>query len=101
MATTGGIPALMEKATMTQERAMFEAADRSIPPLMMIRVIPKAPSATITDWVATLLKLATRRNLSCTSGIKENIARTRINPKNGASQLMRYFRRVFSFTNEN
>ena len=95
-AKTGGIPAFMAKATITPESAMFDAAERSIPPLMMIKVIPNAPRATITDCVATLLKFEIRRNLSCTSGIRENMTRTSKSPKNGAIQLIKCCILVFS-----
>src|SRR5512137_2435972 len=53
-ATSGAAPALTAYAAMTLDRAMLEAAERSMPPLMMINVMPSAPRATMTDWVATL-----------------------------------------------
>ena len=47
-ASEGGMPALMPSAVTTPVRAIVEPTARSIPPLMMISVMPIAPMATIT-----------------------------------------------------
>ena len=71
------------KATTTLERAMEEPTERSMPPVMMMKVIPKAQRPTITDWVRMLRKFPPLRKLSLTSGTREKRRIMRINPRKG------------------
>ena len=58
-ATTAAVenPCLIRRAPTTLVRAMLEPTDRSMPPLTMMRVMPRAPTATITVWMKMILKL--------------------------------------------
>ena len=53
----GPMPARSITAVITDASAMTEPTDRSMPPLTITRVIPVAPSPTMTVWVATVFKL--------------------------------------------
>ena len=62
---------------------MLEPTERSMPPLTMIIVMPRAPIATMTVWVKIVLKLwYVRKNSRVSAGI-ENNAITTIRPRNG------------------
>ena len=60
-ASDGGQPAPIASAATTPVSAIVAPTDRSIPPLMMMSVIPIAPSATITVWVRTIRRLKGER----------------------------------------
>jgi len=50
-------PASRPSAVATVARAMTDPTLRSIPPEMMMSVMPMAPRATITVWLATVFRL--------------------------------------------
>ena len=56
-ATAAGWPCWISWAPTTLASAMTEPTERSMPPLTMISVIPKAPMPTMTVWVRMILKL--------------------------------------------
>ena len=57
-------PIIMTVAAITPVSATSDPTDRSIPPVMMIKVIPKAISASKEICLATRMKLAGVRNVS-------------------------------------
>jgi hypothetical protein len=59
-----------------------------MPPLMMTKVMPSAPRATMTDCVATLLRLPGSKNRSWTWGSREKMRMTRIRPMKGPRKLI-------------
>ena len=61
-ATEGGKPALIASAVTTPVKAIVDPTARSIPPLMMIIVMPIAPIATITVCERTMRRLFGERN---------------------------------------
>ena len=60
-ATLGGQECLSARAVTTLVKAMFDPTERSIPPLMMIRVMPIAPSATIMVCESTMRRFEMER----------------------------------------
>ena len=56
-AVRGATPASSKRAITTVESAITEPALRSMPPEMMISVIPSAPAVTMTLWVRTVTRL--------------------------------------------
>src|SRR2546426_506641 len=63
-ATLGGQECLSARAVTTLVKAMFDPTERSIPPLMMIRVMPIAPSATIMVCESTMRRFEMERDFS-------------------------------------
>ncbi len=60
-ASSGGQPSRNVTAVTTLVSAMTEPTDRSMPPLMMMRVMPSAPMATMTVWARTTRRFVAER----------------------------------------
>jgi hypothetical protein len=93
-AIDGGSPALTASAVTTPVKAIVDPTARSIPPLMMINVIPIAPIATITVCERTMRRLLgeSRRDGVSTSSEKTPITSTK--PSTGPSRFSHRFTRV-------
>ena len=57
IANTGSVPVTMRLAITALERARMEPTDKSIPPVKMTKVIPKAMIALMDTWRNKLRKL--------------------------------------------
>src|SRR6266496_2080083 len=92
-------PALMPSAVITPVRAMVDPTERSIPPLMMIRVIPIAPIATITVCARTVRRFLGARYRSGAWVRIEKMATTNTRPSSGPSRFSHVWRKVEPDTN--
>ena len=89
----GGISRMRSVAATTLVKATTEPALRSMPPLMMIRVIPSAPVATIAVCVKIILALPPVKNTGRSSALSEKSPMTRTRPKSGPKALRKVFQR--------
>ncbi len=64
IAAAGGSPACKAIAVVTPDRAMTEPTLKSIPPLIMTNVMPRAQVPVMTVCTATFFRLADVRNAS-------------------------------------
>ncbi len=62
-ATSGGQPSRKNQASTVAERANAVPAERSMPPAMMMTVMPKAATATVDDCTNTARAFATEQNV--------------------------------------
>jgi len=74
----------------TPVSAITDPTERSIPPLMMIMVMPIAPMATITVWASTMRRLKGDRYREGDSIRMEKIRMTRTRPSIGPTQLSHF-----------
>ena len=81
MADVVGIPPLIPNAVIIPVNAMTEPTDRSMPPLMMIIVMPMAPIATITVCAKTVRRFFSERYFSGSPMRIAKIRITRIKPR--------------------
>src|SRR6185503_15095023 len=89
-ATEGERPPLIPSAVITPVRAIVDPTARSMPPLMMIRVIPIAPIATITVCERTMRRLFGERNRAGVSIKSEKIPITKRRPRTGPRRFSQF-----------
>src|SRR4030095_9987795 len=89
-ATDGDSPDLIPSAVTTPVSAMVEPTARSIPPLIMIIVIPVAPMATMTVCERTMRRLFGDRKRAGVSINIEKMPITSSNPSNGPRRLSQF-----------
>jgi hypothetical protein len=75
----------ISRAMLTTTTAIADPTDKSIPPAMMINVIPSAAVPTTAVWRRISSKFPTVQNLGRLNGCAEKIAITKISPMSGPS----------------
>ena len=88
-----GSPALMPSAVTTPVSAIVEPTERSIPPLMMMSVMPIAPMATITVCASTMRKLNGERYRAGDSINSEKTRITSARPRTGPTRLSHFWKK--------
>ena len=87
-ATTGSNPAFTVSAVTTLDKAIVEPTERSMPPLMIMIVMPIALTATITVCESTTLILKGERYFSGLPVKMEKANMTSASPRNGPRRVI-------------